>query len=62
MREITVYHHLYSSKVIGQFYVLETTRHSDHLTFFRHMQGTRLGSKRVKNAQFEQFGGRFEVV
>ena len=36
--------------------------HSDHLAFFRRTLGTRLGSKRMKNARFEQFGGRFEVV
>ena len=29
--------------------------HSDHLAFFRLTQGTRLGSKRMKNARFKQY-------
>ena len=35
---------------------------SGHLAFFRRTLGTRLGGKRMKNARFEHFGGRFEVV
>ena len=35
---------------------------SDYLVFFRRTLGTILGSKRMKNARFEQFGGKFEVV
>ena len=30
--------------------------------FFRRTLGTILGSKRMENARFEQFGGRFELV
>ena len=40
----------------------EVYNYSDHLAFFRRTLRTRLGSKRLKNARFEQFGGRFEVV
>ena len=43
-------------------YALQLRHHSDHLAFFRRTLGTRLGGKCMKNARFEQFGGRFEVV
>ena len=60
-RRIAIFskHH---SVTLDRFRKLHLRDHSDHLAFFRRTLETRLGSKRMKNARFEQFGGRFEVV